>query len=175
MTGVVGVFDTPERARDAIVRLQQSGVPNARLSILAPGTGPRESAARVPTDEGESQGMGAAVGSVLGGALGLSGAAIVLPGVGPIVAAGMLAAGIAGAAGGAVVGDKVEDHLSGGLPRDELEVYQAFLRRGRSVVVASVDTDEEAERVRNLLRGSGAESVDPAREDWRTGIANAER
>jgi hypothetical protein len=86
------------------------------------------------------------------------------------VVAGLLAAGVAGAAGGAVVGDRVEDRLADGLPRDELPIYQAALRRGRSVAVAAVDSDEEAERAREVFRAAGAESVDAARERWLTGL-----
>jgi hypothetical protein len=118
--------------------------------------------------------MGAAVGGVLGGAVGLSTAALVLPGVGPIVVAGLLAAGVAGAAGGAVVGDKVEDQLSNGLPRDELPIYERALKRGRSVVVAPVDDDAEAERARDAFRAAGAESVDGARDRSLTGVAGAQ-
>jgi len=124
----------------------------------------------VPADDGESPGMGAAVGGVIGGAVGLSAAAIVLPGVGPLVLAGLLAAGLAGTAGGAVLGDSLEDVLSGGVPHDELRVYEDALRRGRSVVVALIDGDPEADRMRDVLRAAGAETVDAARRNWSTGL-----
>ena len=104
--------------------------------------------------------------SVIGGAVGLSAAAIVLPGVGPLVLAGLLAAGIAGTAGGAAVGDTLEDVLSNGVPRDELPIYQAALRAGRSVVVGSVERDTEAQVVRETFEAAGAESVDAARDGW---------
>jgi hypothetical protein len=114
--------------------------------------------------------MGAAVGGVLGAAVGLSTAAVALPGVGPIVVAGLLAAGAAGAAGGAIVGDRLEDALGGGLPRDELALYEAALRRGRSVAAVSVESDDEVRRVRGILTEAGAETVDPARNDRLTGL-----
>jgi hypothetical protein len=170
MQTVVGILGSRETAYGAVERLLAAGLPRERVSVLMPGTPPRETARRVPTDEGEPPGMGAAVGGVLGGALGLSAAAIVLPGIGPIVVAGLLAAGVAGAAGGAVVGDKVEDRLANGLPRDELPIYQAALGRGRSVVVAAVENDDEAERAREAFRRAGAESVDAARERWLDGL-----
>jgi hypothetical protein len=161
MQTIVGTFATREEACRTIDRLAATGVPRDRLSVLMPGTPPAEVERRVPTDEGEDPGMGAAVGSVVGGAVGLSTAAVVLPGVGPIIVAGLLAAGMAGAAGGAVIGDRVEDVLSNGLPRDHLSEAQAALARGRSVVVASVDDDAAAERVRKVFEATGAESVGP--------------
>jgi hypothetical protein len=174
MQTVVGIFASSAAASDALERLRRAGIRRDRVSILVPGTPERDVERRVPTDEGEPPGMGAAVGGVLGGAVGLSTAALVLPGVGPIVVAGLLAAGVAGAAGGAVVGDKVEDELSNGLPRDELPIYERALKRGRSVVVAAVDDDAEAERARSAFRAAGAESVDAARDRWMTGVAGAQ-
>jgi len=166
MQSVVGIFVSRDAAFRAVEALRARGVPTARIGLLLPGTPPREIERRVPVDEGEAPGMGAAVGGVIGGAVGLSAAAIVLPGIGPLVLAGLLAAGLAGTAGGAAVGDTLEDVLSGGVPRDDLPIYQEALRSGRSVVVGSVDSDHDAERVREAFEASGAESVDAARDGW---------
>ncbi|HJQ85493.1 MAG TPA: hypothetical protein VKA21_15505 [Candidatus Binatia bacterium] len=175
MQSVVGIFRSPETACQAVDALRRAGVPPARIGLLMPGIPPKEVASRVPTDEGEPPGMGAAVGGVIGGAVGLSAAAIILPGIGPLVLAGLLAAGLVGTAGGAAVGDTLEDVLSNGVPRDDLPIYQGALARGRSVVVGSVETDEDAERVRAVFRAANAESVDAAREDWLTGLHDASR
>jgi hypothetical protein len=129
-----------------------------------------EAARKVPTDGTESPGMGGAVGGVVGGALGLATANLVLPGVGLITVAGMLAAGAAGAASGHAAGETLERKLGTGLPRDELEVYTAALRRGRAVVVAGGDTEDEMKEIRQAFEESGAESVDAAREDWLVGL-----
>src|SRR5437867_2122787 len=101
MQAVMAIFTSRDAASRAAEQLVAAGIPRDRIGILMPGTQPRTVEGRVPIDEGEPPGMGAAVGGVVGGALGLSAAAIVLPGVGPLVLAGMLAAGVAGTAGGA--------------------------------------------------------------------------
>jgi hypothetical protein len=173
MQSVVGIFTSSGTACGAVDALARAGLPRERIGLLMPGTPPREVERRVPAEDAESPGMGAAVGGVIGGAVGLSAAAIVLPGVGPLVLAGLLAAGVAGTAGGAVLGDSLEDVLSGGVPHDELRVYEQALRRGRSIVVALIDGDGEAERAREALRAAGAETVDAARRDWRTGLRDA--
>ena len=125
--------------------------------------------------------MGAALGAVVGGASGASmgipvGAMLTLlvPGVGPVIASGLIGAALLGA-GGAVVGAKLEESLTRGLPHDELFVYEDALRRGHSVVVALVDDAGHAEAARQLLSAAGAESIDAAREHWWLGLRSAEQ
>ena len=114
------------------------------------------------------------MGGAAGTAGGLSVASLALPGVGPVVAAGAIALGLLGAVAGAAVGSRLDDTLSKGLPTDELYVYRDALRRGRSVVVVTVEDEERAERVRRLLNDVGAESTDAAREEWWIGLRDAE-
>jgi hypothetical protein len=125
--------------------------------------------------------MGKAVGGVVGGAagmgLGAAAASLLIPGVGPVVATGVLAwalFGAGGAVGGAIAGGALEEKLSRGLPKDELYLYEDALRRGHSVVFALVDEDEVG-RTRAALDAQGAESLDAARESWWVGIRDAER
>jgi hypothetical protein len=53
-------------------------------------------------------------------------------------------------------------------------VYREALRRGRSLLVATVDETEEADRLRETLAAAGAVSVDAARKDWRVGLGEPE-
>jgi hypothetical protein len=170
MEAVAAVFSNARAAERAIQALQSRGLDGGRTTILCPGTTEAQAARKVRTDDTEQPGMGGALGAVVGGALGLSTANLVLPGIGPIIVAGMLAAGAAGAATGAVVGETLEHRLQTGIPRDELEVYADALRGGRAVVITGADTGDEVRRIRDTLQESGAESVDPAREDWLVGL-----
>jgi hypothetical protein len=181
MKTVAGIFASREAAARAIQRLRGIGVRDEAINVLARDMSERDIEARVPTDHGEQPGMGTAIGAVAGAATGASiglpiGAAIatfVIPGVGPIIAAGLLGAALFGA-GGAAVGHKLEDTLSTGVPRDELFIYEEALRRGRIVLIAEADTDEEADIVRAALDGAGAESVDAARDAWWVGLRDEE-
>jgi len=181
MKTVAGIFASREAAARAIQRLRGIGVRDEAINVLAPGMSERDIEARVPTDHGEQPGMGTAIGAVAGAATGASiglpiGAAIatfVIPGVGPIIAAGLLGAALFGA-GGATVGHKLEDSLSTGVPRDELFIYEEALRRGRLVLIVEAETDEEADIVRATLDAAGAESVDAAREEWWVGLRDEE-
>ncbi len=177
MQAVVGVVRQYAHAELMVAALREIGIPDRRISVLSPGSS--ESAVRaVPTTDAEQPGIGGTIGSVVGGAAGTAGglavASLALPGVGPVIAAGAIALGLVGAVAGGALGGQLDDVLSKGLPTDELYVYRHALRTGRTVVIAMVDDDAEAERVRGLLTSRGAESVDAAREDWWIGLRDAE-
>ena len=184
METIVGIFDSSADAGQAVTSLQAAGIPYEKITLLAPGASD-ERIAEVHTTEGEQPGMGKALGATVGGALGVAGgaqlgaiaASFFIPGVGPVIAAGLLGAailGIGGAASGAAAGDAIEGGLAHGLPRDELYVYEDALRRGRSVVIGFADDDDVAERGRRALAAAGAESIDAARESWWIGLRSAE-
>ena len=185
MLTVVGVFQTPASAYEAVDKLKSIRIKKEKINLLVPGD-PEKAVKEIPTTEAEQPGMGAAVGGVVGGAFGaaagvsLGGAAasVLLPGVGPIIAVGILGAAILGAisaAGGAAAGDALEKSLDQGLPIDEIYVYEDALRQGRSIVAVLAENDEQADAAREVLERTGAESIDAAREKWWIGLRDAEQ
>ncbi len=155
----------------------RGGVSRESVSVLTPASSEAEIHSRVATSETEGSGMGKALGGVVGGAAGAAAASLLIPGVGPVVATGVLAwalFGAGGAVGGAIAGGALEEKMSRGLPKDELYLYEDALRRGHSVVFALVEEDQVA-RTRAALEAEGAESLDAARESWWVGIRDAER
>jgi hypothetical protein len=184
MSTVAGIFNSPAEAERAVEGLRSTDIDAERVSLLTPGTG-QAMLEDVPTSETEQPGMGPALGGAVGGALGIAGglhlgaaaASLLVPGVGPILAAGLIGAALLGAGGaatGAVVGGSLEDSLAKGLPHDELFVYEDALRRGRTVVLVEADDEAQAATVRGVLAQAGAESVDAARESWWVGLRDAE-
>src|SRR4051794_38265491 len=182
MQAVTGVFETRAAAERALGDVHNTGIPSDRITLLTPGTVDHveKEMRSVPTDTTEQPGMGNAMGALLGGGVGITGGSVLMalvPGLGPITALGLLGAAIVGAAGatvGAAAGGRIEQSTYQGLPEDEIFVYEDALRRGRSVVVALADDDGTASVVRDLLKRDGAESVDAAREQWWTGLRDAE-
>src|SRR5947209_8264272 len=183
MSTVAGIFNSRADAERAAGRLREAGVTEDRVSLLTPGT-TQEQLDEVPTTETEQPGMGAALGGAVGGALGVAGglhlgaaASLLIPGVGPVFAAGLIGAallGVGGAATGAAAGGALEDSMARGLPHDELFVYEDALRRGRSVVIIVAEDEEQANVARGLMSQAGAESIDAAREKWWLGLRDAE-
>lgn len=185
MEPVVGIFTTRTEAERAIQRLRSAGIKDARINLLTPDASEAE-LARVPTTDTEQSGMGEAIGGVVGGAVGAAGgmslgaaaASLLIPGVGPVLAIGILGAallGAGGAFGGAMAGKALEEGMAGGLPVDELFVYEDALRQGRSVVILLVDDEEQAERVRAVFSETGAEGIDSAHENWWVGLRDDEK
>lgn len=185
MKTVAGIFTSRADAERAVENLSAAGTPAEHISFLAPGTTQEELDAAVPTTETEQPGMGKALGTAVGGALGVAGglhlgaaaASLLIPGVGPILAAGLVGAAILGAGGAATgmyAGEALEDNIATGLPHDELFIYEDALRSGHTVLIVTAEDDERADAVRGVLAQSGAESIDAARESWWVGLRDAE-
>jgi hypothetical protein len=185
MKSTVGIFTSRGGAERAVEGLLSIGFRRRDIELLAPEAGEPEVKA-VATTETEQPGMGKTIGGVVGGALGASGgmslgasaASMFVPGVGPIIASGIIGAalfGIGGAAAGAAAGDRLEEGMADGLPKDELFVYEDALRRGRSVVIALTHDDEQDAKARKVLEQAGAETIDFARDQWWVGLRDAEK
>lgn len=177
MQTVVGVVRQYGDAQRILAGLREIGLSNGRVSILSPKT-PDSALQALPTTDAESPGIGGTIGSVVGGATGtasgLAVASLLLPGVGPVMAAGAIALGLAGAVAGGAVGAHLDETLSQGLPADELYVYRHALRLGRTIVVVTVEDEPHARLAREIMARLGAESVDAAREEWWIGLRDAE-
>jgi len=180
MIPTVGIFFDRSSAERAVGNLRAVGLSPKSIYVLVPGSEPLVS--KLPMSEAEQPGMGRAIGGVIGGAVGVaSGAEIgaaaaasaLLPMAGPAIAIGIVGAVLL-SLGGAAVGGALENALANGLPKDELFVYEHALRRGYAIVVVVPADADERERAVAVLEGSGAESVDAARERWWIGLRDTE-
>ncbi|MGO4567646.1 general stress protein [Rhizobium sp. 2YAF20] len=150
MRTIIGLYDNYDDARAAVEALEDAGVSSDDISIVT-------NKANGPDVEGQGShaadgaGAGAGIGALAGGAGGLlTGLGLLaIPGVGPVVAAGWLAATAAGAVAGAVaggaVGGIVGAMVRAGVPGDEANFYAESIRRGGSVVAAKVDEGKVAQ------------------------------
>jgi hypothetical protein len=177
METVAGIFDSRAAAERAIQQIHSLRISKDRIALLTPDMSKKQVEQEVPTDDTEATGEGQALGGVVGGAMGIAGgaslgmatASLMIPGVGPVIAGGILGAailGVGGTATGMAVGEALDEALMEGLPHDELYVYEHALRRGRSVVIAFADDEETAESVREAFENGRAESIDAAGENW---------
>jgi len=181
MKTVTGVFASQSDAQHTMNEMRLAGAHEDRITLLTPGSSQAQLES-VPNVAVEQPGMGKAVGAVLGAATGLSAGplllAAIVPGVGPVTALGLLGGAVLAAAGatvGSAAGGRLENSMTEGLPEDELFVYEDALRKGRSVVIALVNNETEAVRLRELLQTEGAGTVDAAREQWWIGLRSAEQ
>jgi hypothetical protein len=173
MRAITGTFCSRAEAERAAQRIA-SIIGDEKVKMLTPESN-RATVKAVPTTE-DMPPVGAPMGATVGGALGIA-AAVMIPGIGQVTALGLAAAALFGAAGGVLgwkAGDAADRALSGGLPADEVYFYEDALRQGRTVLVALVEDEEKEPIVRETFRGSGAESIDAARERWWMGLRDAE-
>ncbi len=148
----------------AVNALEDAGFPHSEISIVsnnAEDRYPPDYRTKTAEDAGKGAGIGAAIGGVGGLLTGLG--LMAIPGVGPVVAAGWLAATAAGAATGAVVGGAAGGLVGAltkeGVPERDAHFYSEGVRRGGTLVSARVD-DVRAPAAREILQRYKA--VDPA-------------
>ena len=79
---------------------------------------------------------------------------IAIPGIGPLVAAGVLATTLVGAAGGSLVGGLLGALTDHGVDERDAHVYSEGVRRGGTLVTVRADDTrvDEAERILNDQR-----------------------
>ena len=186
MQAVTGVFKSRDQAEVAVNALRSLGIPEKRLGIVAPGSAPERLEAGVPVTDSESPGMGRAMGAAVGGAMGAAGgataglavASLAVPGIGPLIAFGMVGAallGVVGAGAGSMVGDTVEEGLGEGIPHEDVYLYEDSLRHGHAIVIAYADEGDQADRAAEVMNNAGAENLDTLRENWWQELREGER
>ncbi|KOP67751.1 low temperature-induced protein [Bacillus sp. FJAT-18019] len=150
---MVGVFRSEQEAAKAIEQLQRHGIPNDSISIIAKDKREAEAITeQTGTMAPEGVAAGAATGGILGGTAGLLAGlgALAIPGIGPILAAGPIAATLAGAAVGAGTGGLVGGFIGLGIPEDEAKEYESYIDQGRILVM--VDADQENTGIYDIFR-----------------------
>ncbi len=159
---VIGVFRSEDRAKEAINELRSEGFDEREISMIVRDDEGGEGGEGGDRGEGfsmERQDLSEGVisGGALGGVAGiLAGAgALLIPGVGPIVAAGPLAAFLTGVVGGGIVGGLVDY----GIPEERGRHFESRVRQGDILVTLKVE-EEKADEVTNLLERYGAEDVE---------------
>jgi hypothetical protein len=177
---ISGVFKSRAEAEGAVAELRSLSIGQEAINLLT-GEATAEELAAVPTTDAEGSGIVKTLSAVIGGATGFAGGyglAILLPGVGPVFAFGIVGGALLGALGGVaggVVGKAMDNALSDGLPHDELFFYEDALRQGRSVVIVTVEEGSSAEAIRGALEKAGAETIDRARHKWWIGLRSVEK
>lgn len=158
---VIALFDRYEDAARGVRALEEGGIAYRDISLVANEGSARQVIPMGTTDDASTgAGTGLAVGSALGGGAGLlAGLGLVaIPGLGPMIAAGWLAATAAGAAAGAAAGGIIGALTGAGLSDEDAHVYAEGLRRGGTLVTVRVD-DEQEQTARAILGASRAVDV----------------
>lgn len=147
------LYDTHTQAQAAVQRLETAGVPHSDISMVANNSDSWFNTDKTVDrdrdgvdDRAEGAGKGAGIGAGVGGAAGLLAGLglLAIPGLGPVVAAGWLAATAVGAAAGAATGGIIGALTEAGVPEEDAHSYAEGVRRGGTLVTARVADGDRA-------------------------------
>jgi hypothetical protein len=177
-TTIVALLDRFEDAQAAIADIVSAGTPRDKISLLAndstgkhPGLIGNPAFAREELDEKSEEQphalVGAEVGFGLGGVLGLlvGAGTIAIPGIGPLIAAGIWATIGAGAVGGGVVGGIIGALTEHGISEKDAHLYAEGLRRGGTLVTVRAAVDAY-DGIAQILKNHGAVDVEKRGASW---------
>src|SRR5262245_16297214 len=156
---VLALFDDPASAAAAARGLRSLGIARERVSVVARSHDEEgalaEASGASPGSEIEDSAAASRLGELSGHLL--AAIALVLPGIGPIVADGPLAAGL-GEAAGHVAGGIARALRQAGLDRTEADHWQKRIEQGAILVGAHVDRSAVA-AVQGVFTSKGAASI----------------
>jgi len=166
---IVGVFNSVQDANATVHDLELQGISRDQISVVA-----NKNASGFETLEDRDKtsdvvadaGIGAAIGGV-GGLLLSAAGALTIPVVGPILAAGPIAAALTGAGIGAAAGGLIGALTESGIPEDQAKYYAEGVRRGDVLVTIKAD-DAMTDRVCDILDQHGAVDVEDRVQNWRS-------
>jgi hypothetical protein len=159
---VFGIYASEDRAERAVNALIDDGFPSQDVSVLMPDQrSTREFAHHKDTKAPEGATAGASAGGVVGGTLGvlIGLGALAVPGVGPLLAAGPIVAGLAGLGAGGAVGGLIGALAGMGIPEYEARRYEGRVKDGGILLSVHCQTPGEILRARELLTSTGATDI----------------
>jgi hypothetical protein len=156
---VLALFEDPTSAARAARAVRDLGVPRERVSIVARSHDEEgvvaEASGASPGAEMEDSPAASRLGEL--GAHVLAAMALVMPGIGPIVADGPLAAGL-GEAAGHLAGGIAKTLTRAGLDEDQASEWESRIERGAFLLGAHTDT-RSTPSVREAMQRNGAARV----------------
>jgi uncharacterized membrane protein len=158
---IVGVFDGPNHAEQALSGLKAAGFTPEQVSVVAKEKADVQQMAEHTDMAGEGAATGAVTGGVLGGLAGfLVGiSAMVIPGIGPIVGTGILVSTFAGAGIGAATGGLIGALTGQGVSEDDARGYEENVRQGSILLTVTANSDEQERQAREVFDGVSGGSV----------------
>ena len=162
---IVGLFDDYSDAQDAVSDLVSSGFSHDDISLVASNATQQfvESEGGTVEHSSVTGGVvkGGLEGAVLGGLTGFAAsvALFLIPGIGPVVGAGALAATLGGAGLGAVGGAVIGGLSRLGIPDEEAGYYAEGIRRGGTLVTIRAE-ENMADKAVSIIDSHNPVNID---------------
>ena len=151
---IIGVFESRSSAEKAVGTLRQQGFSNEEINIISKKHSQDHEGDTELVDDDIMDGTltGGTIGGI--GGLLLGAGALMIPGVGPILAVGPIAAAVGGAIAGGITGGLID----WGIPSEDSKRYEQEVVHGS--ILAIIRTDAmKTDSVAQILRQNGAKEV----------------
>jgi hypothetical protein len=161
-TAVYGIYRDRTHAEEAVDKLLLAGFRNEDISaLLAENQGSKDFAHEKHTKAPEGTATGVVAGGAVGGTLGLlvGLGALVIPGLGPFLAAGPIVGALAGMGAGGAVGGLIGALTGMGIPEYEAVRYEGRIKHGEALVSVHCDDSDWVKRAKDLMKSTGAEDI----------------
>lgn len=149
---IIGVFPSRSSAENAVSTLRRQGFTNEEINIISKKQSHQQSGENTDDDIMDGTLTGGTLGGI--GGLLLGAGALMIPGIGPIVAAGPIAAAIGGAIAGGITGGLID----WGIPAEESHHYEQEVIQGSILAIIRTDATK-VNSVAQILRQNGAKEV----------------
>jgi len=151
---VVGLFSDFKLAEQSVKQLRANGFSTEEINIISKDKHQSGQTTEL-TDDSIMDGTmtGGAIGGV--GGLLLGAGALAIPGIGPIVAAGPIAATISGAISGGIAGGLID----WGIPSEKSEAYSNQVSSGSTLAVIKTTESKVAQAIQ-VLTSTGATNIE---------------
>jgi len=159
---VFGLYSRRQQVENAVDELKAQGFRNTDVSVLfSENVGTKDFAHEKGTKAPEGVATGATSGAVVGGALGwLAGiGAIVIPGIGPLIAAGPIIGALTGLGVGGTVGGIAGGLIGLGIPEYEAKRYEGRIKEGNILLSVHADDSEWTNKAERILKDTGADNI----------------
>lgn len=162
---VVGVFTSPAEAERALDALKAAGIGPEQVSVVAKDPGQTAELIEAPSSTDGGIGQGAGTGAITGGIFGglggfiLAISALPLPGIGPVVGAGIIAAALLGAGLGVSAGGLVGALVEEGVNEEAAREYEAHIGQGSILLGVRARDVEEARQAYHTFSAYGGQVV----------------
>jgi len=162
------IAKTQTQAEAIVDQLKREGFSNNDISVLFPDkASTKDFAHEQHTKAPEGAAIGGVVGLGVGGVLAwLAGiGSLLIPGVGPYIAAGPILGALSGAAVGGATGGIIGALVGLGIPEYEAKRYEGKVRGGNILISVHTDNADERARAKGIFKKENAEDISTTGEE----------
>jgi hypothetical protein len=159
---VVGIVHTRVEAETLVACLKAAHFNDDAISVLLPDKeGTQDFAHSNSTKGPEGAITGVGTGGVVGGVLGFlaCSAALVVPGIGPLIVAGPILSALSGAAIGATIGGLTGTLIGLGIPEYEAKMFEGKVRDGNILLAAHCETEDQLICAEDMFKHNKATDI----------------